>query len=166
MAFSYDPTENAREVVSICERLEHLAPELGSGRTADSAQVIAGQSMVIELLAGSAAEEILFPHEKSLGAKHDQVEAHAIARICVAAQPATKHLIQYCYAEARALIRTNIDIVEFLVAALIEFGTLDNTEIDTIIAAGMTARAVKKEHKRHDDWRERQHNAAAFLKRI
>jgi hypothetical protein len=43
--------------------------------------------MVIELLGGEVAELILHPDCPSLGAKHDQVEANAFARVAVAASP-------------------------------------------------------------------------------
>jgi ATP-dependent Zn protease len=139
------------EIISTCDRLAAIAPELGSGRIADSESVVRGQSMVIELMAGAAAEEVLFPRQRNLGAKHDQIEAHAFAIAAVATQPAAKALLRYAYAEAKALICANRDIVNPLVEALIEFGTLSGAEIDTIVAAAMTARAIKKEHRRRDE---------------
>jgi hypothetical protein len=79
--------------------------------------------LVIELVAGEVAELILHPDHPSLGAKHDQVEANAFARVAVAATPAVAALLAYCEAEAVALIRANIEIVDALVEALIEAGT-------------------------------------------
>jgi ATP-dependent Zn protease len=143
-----------------------MAPELGSGRLADSELIIRGQSQMIELMAGAAAEEVLFPRERNLGAKHDQIEARAFAKVVVAAQPAAKALLQYCYAEARALVRSRLDIVDMLVEALIAVGTLTGEEVDEIISVGVALRSVKMEQARRADERRRQINAAAFLKGI
>jgi hypothetical protein len=41
--------------------------------------------MIIELVGGSVAEKILHPDQPSLGAKHDQTEARAFARVACAA---------------------------------------------------------------------------------
>jgi hypothetical protein len=104
--------------------MERMALEFGSLRVADSEVYIRAQSMVIELLGGKVAELILHPDHSSLGAKHDQIEANAFAKVAVAASPAVAALIEYCEAEAAALIRANIEIVDALVEALIEAGTL------------------------------------------
>ena len=73
-----------------------MAPELGFGRVADSEMYIRAHSMIIELLGGEVAEFILFPDHPSLGAKHDQIEANAFAKVAVAASPAVAALIAYC----------------------------------------------------------------------
>jgi hypothetical protein len=65
---------------------------------------------VIELLGGEVAERILHPERRSLGAKHDFVEANVFARIAFAASPAVAALLAYCEAEAAALIRANTEL--------------------------------------------------------
>ena|SRR5258707_10999790 len=85
---------------------------IAAGGTLIRAQVL------IELLGGEVAELILHADHPSLGAKHDQIEANAFAKVAVAASPAVAALIAYCESEAAALIRANIEIVQALVEAL------------------------------------------------
>ncbi len=150
------------EVVSICERLLKLEPELGSSRIASSEYYQRCQGNIIELVAGEVCELLLHPDLPVLGAVHDHVEADAFAKIAVAASPAVGALIEYCRAEAHALLEQNIDIARALVEALIEKGTLLTDEIDAIISAAVVARSLERERKRRDDWREREASAAAL----
>jgi len=150
------------EIVDVCAQLEHMAPELGSGRVADSEAVVRAQCLIIELLGGEVTEQILHPNHSSLGAKHDQIEANAFAKVAVAASPAVAALIAYCEAEAAALIRANIEIVHALVEALIERGILTGDEIDTIIAREVAAKALANERARRVAWRIVEKNAADF----
>jgi hypothetical protein len=147
------------EVLSLCERLERLTPELGSVRVESSEYYVRAQINIIELVAGKCAELILHPELPPLGTVHDFVEAAAFARIAVAAQPAVKALIEYCEAEATALLKANLDIVTALVEALIENGTLSGTMVDEIIAHELAMRSLRLEHARRRDWREREVNA-------
>jgi hypothetical protein len=149
--------------VSICERLERLTPEIGSSRVESSEYYQRCQNNIIELVAAEEAEFLLHPDLPSLGAVQDFTEAEGFARVAVAAQPAVRALIEYCKAEARALLEQNIDIVEALVEALVAKGTLYTDEIDAIISAGMTARSATMERNRRADWRQRERNAAEFL---
>jgi hypothetical protein len=157
-----NPEAKTDEIVDVCEQLERMAPEVGSGRVADSEAVVRAQSLIIELLGGEVAERILHPDCPSLGAKHDFVEANAFARIAVAASPAVAALLAYCEAEAKALILANIEIVHALVEALIERGILTGDEIDAIIAREVAAKALANERARRVAWRIVEKNAADF----
>ena len=139
-----------------------MAPELGSGRVADSEMYIRAQCLVIELVAGEVAEMILHLDQPSLGAKHDRVEAEAFARVAVAASPAVTALLTYAEAEAAALIQANIEIVRALVESLIEAGTLSGAEVDTVIAQRISTQAVAIERANGNDWRRRVKSAASF----
>ena len=123
---------------------------------------IRAQVLVIELLGGEVAELILHPDHPSLGAKHDQVEANAFAKVAVAASPAVAALIKYCEAEAAALIRANIDIVRALVEELIERGILTGDQIDVIIAREVAVKALANERARRAAWKIVENNAAGF----
>jgi ATP-dependent Zn protease len=59
--------------------------------------------------------------------------------------------VRYAEVETRALLLANRDIVDTLVKALIEYGTLSGTEVDTVIAAGVAARSIAIERQRRDD---------------
>jgi hypothetical protein len=75
-------------------------------------------------------------------------------------------LISYYRAEAMALLTSNRNILDALVEALIERGTLDGDEVDTIIVDAISALAVEAKRVRRADWRERERNAAHFLQRL
>jgi hypothetical protein len=154
------PENKTDEILSLCERLQRLTPELGSDRVDSSEYYIRAQNNIIEAVAGECAELILHPELPSLGAVHDFVLAAAFGRIAVAAQPAVVALIEYCSAEATALLRTNLDIVNALVAALVERGTLSGSEVDAIISHEVAMRSIRLEHARREDWQRRIASAA------
>jgi hypothetical protein len=160
---SSNTPDKTDEIVDTCARLERLTPILGSNRVESSEYYIRSQNNVIELVAGECAELVLHPDLASLGATHDFVQADAFAKIAVAAQPAVAALIGYCRAEATALLTENRDILDALVAALVERGTLDGEQVDIIIADTIAARAVEAELTRRADWKHRERNAATFL---
>lgn len=141
------------EVVSICERLLELEPELGSCRIESSEYYQRCQGNVIELMGGEAGELLLYPDVPVLGTVHDHTEAQAFAKIAVAASPAVAALIDYCKAEARGLLEANKDIAVALVEALIKKGTLLTEEIDAILSATVVARSLKKGRQRRQDWK-------------
>src|SRR4030088_1471460 len=119
-----NPEAETDEIVDVCQRLAEMTPELGTGRVESSELYIRAQTVVIELVGGRIAELILHPELPALGAVHDDVEARAFAKVACAAPPAVKALIEYCEAEATALLKSNLPIVHALVAALVERGTL------------------------------------------
>jgi hypothetical protein len=160
LTFDENTQDKTEEIVDTCARLEKLTPILGSDRVESSEYYIRSQNNCIELVAGECAERVLHPELESLGANHDFVEANAFPKIAVAAQPAVAALIGYCRAEATALLRSNRDMLE----ALVEQGTLDGDQVDETITACMTARLVTIERQRRADWRQRERNAADFLK--
>ena len=144
------------------ERLERMAPELGSSRVADAKMYVRAQTMVIELVGGQVAEFDSFPHLPSLGAQHDFVEATAFAGVACAASPAVTALLAYAESEAHALLSANTDILNDLVEALVACGTLSGDEVDQLIAHRVAMRSITAERKRRDDWRQREQRAAAF----
>jgi hypothetical protein len=154
--------DETAEILTICERLERLSPEIGSGRVKSAEYISHCQNNAIELLAGEVAESILCPDHPPLGAIHDHVEAAAFARVAVASQPATLALIEYCRAEARAIIESNRDVAEALVAAVIEAGELSGKRVDEIISGCIATRSIEKERQRRIEWKVREHNAATF----
>jgi hypothetical protein len=151
------------EVLSICERLERLTPELGTSRRESSEYYLICQSNIIELVGGQECELLIHPDLPSLGARHDFTEADAFAKVAVAASPAVSALISYCKAEAHALLEQNIDIAKALIEALIKKGTLITDEIDQIISHQIAMRSIEMETVRRADWKRRQASAAEFL---
>jgi hypothetical protein len=164
LTFDENTPDKTDLIVDTCARLEQLTPILGSNRVESSEYYIRSQNNCIELVAGECAELVLHPDLASLGATHDFIEADAFAKVAVAAQPAVAALIAYCRAEATALLTENRDILDALVAALVEAGQLSGDRVDTIIADTIAARAVKAERIRRTDWKARQRSSATFLK--
>jgi hypothetical protein len=154
--------DKTSEILSVCERLEKLTPELGSPRSDSAEYYVRSQNNIIALVAGECAEMLLHPDLPSLGAIHDGVEARAFARIAVTASPAVEALIIYAAAEAPALLTTNRDMVEALVEALIEAGELSGERVDEIISECVTKRSAGAERLRRLDWKARQANAMEF----
>jgi hypothetical protein len=150
------------DVVTICERLERLVPELGSPRTDSAEFIVRAQSSIIELVSGEISEKLLHPELPTLGSAHDWIEAGAFAKTAVAASPATEALVDYAVSEAINLLTQNIDVVRALVEVLVEKGVLFTDEINTIIGATIAERAHKIELGRRNDWRQRERNAATF----
>jgi hypothetical protein len=165
---SASPSQTHDQVLSICERLERLeelaAEELGLGTSRGGESIVRLQHSIVELLGGQLAELLLFPDLAPLGAVHDFVEATAFAKVAVAASPSVEALINYCESEARALLTANRDIIEALVEALVEAGTLDGEQVDTVIARQIALRSIETERQRRDDWRRCELSAAEFLK--
>jgi hypothetical protein len=156
--------DKTQEILTVCERLEQLTPEIGTPRSESGDIYIRSQNNIIALVAGEVAESLLHPDLPSLGSTHDGIEARAFARIAVAASPAVEALINYAAAEATALLTANRDMVDALVEALIEAGELSGTRVDEIISECVTARAVAAEKIRRIDWQARQRNATNFSK--
>jgi hypothetical protein len=150
------------EMISICERLERLTPEIGSPRIESAEFYIRGLNNVIALVAGEAAELLLHPDLPPLGAQHDFVEADAFAKITVIAGPAVAAMVSYAKAEANAILSANIDIAQALVEALEKAGVLSGEQVDMIIAGAIAARAAEGERVRRVDWRTIEQNAAEF----
>lgn len=152
------------DVVSLCERLERLTPEIGSNRVKSGVYYQIAQSNIVELLGASACELALFPDLPPLNAPHDLDEAVAFARVAVVARPAVAALLEYCRAEATAIITDNLDVARALVEALEEVGVLSGEQVDQIISNAIAYRAIEAERVRREDWRRRELSSAAFVR--
>jgi hypothetical protein len=157
-----NPEAETDEIVDVCQRLAEMTPELGTGRVESSELYIRAQTVVIELVGGRIAELILHPELPALGSVHDDIEASAFARVACAAPPAVKALIEYCEAEATALLKSNLGIVRALVDALIERGTLTGAEVDAVIERAVAEKALADERARRAAWKIVEKNAADF----
>jgi hypothetical protein len=96
--------DESLQVISTCELLEKLTPEIGSGRVESSEYCLRAQTNCVELLAGECAELILHPESPPLSAVHDHTEARAFAGVACASSAAVPALLEYCRAEARGLL--------------------------------------------------------------
>ena len=120
------------------------------------------KTLMIELLAGSVCERVMFPDVPPLPAEHDRIEARALASVVCASPAAVDALLAYCEAEAEVLIRANIDIVEALTEALVAAGTLCGQDVDQVTAACVSRRALVAEYERRRRWQDIEVRAKNF----
>jgi hypothetical protein len=137
-------------IVEICAKIG--APELGAPRVDIAEEITRSQTAIIECLAGTVGERVMFPDLLPLPAEHDRIEARALADVICTSPLPVDSLLAYAEAEAEALIRNNRDIVAALTDALVEKGTLSGDEVDAIIAACVARRSLAAEYERRRRW--------------
>jgi hypothetical protein len=150
-----------------CARIEKLAPGLGSSRIESAELYIRAQTMVVELVAGSIAETILFPDFAPLRAEHDKIEARAVAALACASLASVDAMMAYAESEARNLINENLHVAVALVEALVDSktGKLTGIEVDAVIEAAVARETQRIETARRADWALVEKNAAEFSAR-
>jgi hypothetical protein len=73
-----------------------------------------------------------------------------------------RELLAYCEAEAEALIRAHVGVVQALIDALVDRGTLTSDEIDLIIAGAVAGERLSAALSRRANWRKRELSAKCF----
>jgi hypothetical protein len=153
------PEHETVAIVALCERAQRLTPELGVNRVESAEFFQRATVLAIELCAGSVAETILHPHEEPLPTSHDQIEAAAFASLAVASPRAIPAFLEYCKAEAAALITDHLGAAKAIADALVERGELSGAEVDDIIAIGLAQKALDEEKARQRKWHAVEANA-------
>jgi hypothetical protein len=148
------------DLVAVCANIG--APEVGTARVDLCEEIVRAQTHIIELLAGSVCERVMFPDLPPLPAEHDRIEARALASVICASPAAIDALLAYAEAEARALIEANLDVAEALTDALVEKGTLLGDEVDAIISACVARRGLALEYERRSRWKAVTARASTF----
>jgi hypothetical protein len=156
-------TTTTADIVAVCAHIG--APEIGTPRVDLAEAITRAQTHIIELLAGSCCERIMYPDLPPLPAEHDLTEARALASV-IAAPQAVPALLAYCTAEAESLIRAHLGVVAALVDALAEKGTLIGSEVDKIISDAVAAEVLATEHARRREQDQRAENSSKFLELI
>jgi hypothetical protein len=157
------PAPTTADIVDLCAHIG--APEIGTPRVDLAEAITRAQTHIIELLAGSCCERIMYPDLPPLPAEHDLTEARALASV-IAAPQAVPALLAYCEAEAESLIRAHLGVVSALVGALIEKGTLIGSEVDKIISDAVAAELLATEHARRREQQQRAENSSKFVELI
>jgi ATP-dependent Zn protease len=152
-----NPAPTTESIVHICAAIG--APEVGMPRVKYAEEITRTMVAVTELVGARVCERVLFPNHEPLPAEHDMIEARALASTISASPDA---LLSYSQAEAEALIRANIDIVEALTAALVAEGTLSGDQVDGIIADCVAQRSLAAEYERRRRWKGVVANANKF----
>jgi hypothetical protein len=127
-----DQTET---VINICSRIEKMAPGIGASRIESAEFYVTAQTVCMELVAGSIAEQILFPDQPPLRCEHDRIEARAVAALACASPKSVDAILHYAESEARNLIHENMHVAVALVEALVDSktGKLTGAQVDAVI---------------------------------
>jgi hypothetical protein len=153
------PAPTTAQLVDICASIG--APEIGMARVECAEEITRAMIMVTELVAGSVCERVMFPDLPALSAEHDLAEARALAST-FASPAAIPAMLAYASAEAEALIRAHMPVVNALIDALVEHGILSGEQVDEIISGAIAAEMLTAEHARRRDQQQRVENAAQF----
>jgi hypothetical protein len=159
-----DPSSffTSEETIATCAALSSLMPAFGEPRDDAAVELVQTHARVIELLAGTEAERLLYPDEPPLNAPHDVAEARAHAALICCSPAAVGAFLAYAKIEASELIRLHRHLVQAIAAALIERRTLDGIAIDIIIADTSAREALRIERERRAAWSRSIEYAATF----
>jgi hypothetical protein len=143
------------EKPDLCAQIAASMPGFGEPR-ANAAEVFTFCHVrVVDLCAGTAAETLLHRACAPWVAHSDIREARKIASMICTSESAVDAYLAFGLAEAKALITEHRAAVWAIAEALMVHRTLDNEQIDTIIAAA-------PERARRIDWNGVLENAACF----
>jgi ATP-dependent Zn protease len=116
---------------------------------------------VIELVAGSVAEA-LFLLGEPWPADSDRAQERALAALICSSPESIEAFIDFCMAEAAALLRPREHILRALTAELLVRRTMNGDQVDEIITAAAAAKAAADERERRAAWAQTCANAAKF----
>jgi ATP-dependent Zn protease len=116
----------------------------------------------IELVAGRVGERVFFPDREPLPAESDFIEATAFASVISSSLSSASALVSFAEAEAEALIRAHMGVVEAIADAMAEQGTLDGEQVDQIISDAVAAGMLAAERKRRREMQARAERAEKF----
>ena len=117
------------------------------------------------MVAGSVAEALFLPGEP-WPADSDRAQEHALASLVASSPESIEAFIDFCMAEAAALLRPREHIVRALTKELLVRRTMTGDEVDEIIAASVAAKSVADEQQRRCDWQKREQSAALFVAEV
>ena len=128
----------ADETVDLCGQLSSLTPGIGESRDDIAVELLHTHHQVLELLAGSIAEEMLYPDTSPLpGAAHDQIEARALAALICRSPTSVDAYLAFAKVEVTALLTYHRDIMQAVADALLRHRALNGDQIDDVIRAVM-----------------------------
>jgi hypothetical protein len=150
------------QIADICAAIG--APEIGVPRVECADETQRAIVNIIELVAARVCERIFYPEHEPLPAEHDLAEARALASV-IASPGAVEPMLKYAEAEAEALIRTHLGVVQALIDALETAGTLSGEQVDDTIARAVAARQLAEEQQRRHEWQNVITRANSFAER-
>jgi hypothetical protein len=157
-ARSTEPSDYS--AIKVTERLRRDLP--GPGEAYDGALFADIETQLISLMAGPAAEAVVFEDESPMLMASDVGAAHAIARVVCRSETSCAALIEHAYQESVTLCREHKPVIVALATALSDKKTLFGSEIDLIISQTLAVESIKAEHARRRQWSLIEQNAAMF----
>lgn len=155
--------KNFDQTISVIESARPLWPKMGEPHSEVADFVAHARNRIVELLAGSAAEQVLCPDNRPLlGAARDKRQAREFAELLCQPEAVDAYL-QYARTEAETIIAKMAHVVLALANALVEHRTMNGEKIDEVIADAVTAKALSDAVERRREWELVQKNAAMFL---
>jgi hypothetical protein len=154
---------DADETSSLFARITPLMPSIGEARVDVAEMITHAHARVIELVAGTEAERVLYTEAPPLEAPHDRYEAQAFAILICCSPAAVDDFVAYARREAAALIEEHRGALSMLADALVERRKLNGVEIDQIIADALAREDLAAEQSRRIDWAKTLANSAAFV---
>jgi hypothetical protein len=92
----------------------------------------------------------------------DRAQERALASLICSSPDSIEAFIDFCMAEAAALLRPCEHIVRALTKELLCRRTMTGDEVDEVIVAAVAEKAAADERQRRSDWAQRCANAATF----
>jgi hypothetical protein len=152
---------SSHDAPSLCAQIGPSMPAPGENRAAVADIVLHCHTRVVELVAGSVGEALFLPGEP-WPADSDRAQERAIGSLVCSSPEAIEAFIDFCVAEAAALLRPQEHILRALTNALLIRRTMDGREIDEIISGAVTAKNRAHEIRRRLDWKRIEQSAARF----
>jgi hypothetical protein len=151
---------DGRSAPLLCAQIGPLMPGPGESKSEVSDIFLHCHVRIVELVAGTEGESLFLPGEPWFAADDRAQEISLASLICSA--EATEPFINYCRAEARALLTAWAHVVHALAHQLKRERTMDGTAIDMCIARAVAAKSAEDERQRRLDWQRRCESAARY----
>jgi hypothetical protein len=153
---------DAAETSSLFARITPLMPSIGEARVDVAEMITHAHARVIELVAGTEAERLLYAEAPPLEAACDRYEAEGFAILICYSSAGVDEFLAYARREAVALIEEHRGVLSMLADALIERRKLNGAEIDQIIADALAREDLAAELSRRIAWAKTLASSAAF----
>lgn len=158
-------SEGVGNSLTLFRQARSVMPGIGEARTEVGDFYQQTFIRIVELCAGTEGERALCEGEElNAATDREQIRLLAAAFCCVDDEEVIDRLIEYCRAEARAIIRRYRNVVVAVAAGLIRRRTLNGVEIDEIIFLALAREDLQREKSRRAAWAASIRSADVFEK--
>jgi hypothetical protein len=146
----------------LCDKMRALMPVDGEPIVNGSEIHAHVRGRCVDLLSGSEGERLLCPDGPPWPANSDLAQARSLASIVCSSTETLELYLNFCRAEAAALVAKHRESIQAVAAALIEHRTLSGDQIVAVVAKSVMREAMACERVRRADWVARCANASTF----